>query len=105
MNIMPPRNGLPSDRAAIRAEMAEIVSVVGADGRNVKETLALAAERLRLSERRVRAFHQQAADPWAWEADRLRRLERDFRRRRLARLEHEAEIERARLAAHATEDA
>ena len=90
------------ERAAIRSEMARIVALAGDDGRSVKESLWLASERTGLCFRRVRAFHQHTADAWAWEADRLRRLEAEMLRRRAARLEHEIAITKARLATHAT---
>jgi hypothetical protein len=82
--------------------MARIVALAGDDGRSVKESLWLASERTGLCFRRVRAFRQCTADAWAWEADRLRRLEAEMLRRRAARLEHEIAITKARLATHAT---
>lgn len=91
---------MQAERDAIRAEVAEIVSLAGADGRSVKERLALAATRLGLSYRRARAFRARSADPWAWEADRLRRAEMDLLRRRAARLEHDIATTKARLARH-----
>jgi hypothetical protein len=57
--------------------MARIVALAGDDGRSVKESLWLASERTGLCFRRVRAFHQRTADAWAWEADRLRREDRE----------------------------
>lgn len=95
---MPERSGnVRIERDTIRAEMAKIVAAAGADGRNVKESIYLAAKRLGLTFRRARAFRARACDAWAYEADRLRRAEPDILRARAAQLTSKIDTIKARL--------
>lgn len=88
-----------AERANIRAEMATIVSQAGHDGRSVKESLYLAAQRLGLNFRRARAFRAMSADAWAYEADRLRRYEPDMLRAEARALQEKIRSVESRLAA------
>lgn len=80
---------LVPERDAIRSEVAEIVTLAGADGRNIKECTGLAARKLGLTARRVKAFRLRSADAWGWELDRLRRARERLANDRAARLQRE----------------